>query len=822
MENQTVLIVTNDRTAAAALANQLRELNYVVVGNVLRATEAIALTNQLRPSLVLFDNVLQGEAESFDAAKALCMAMRIPIVFLVGTGATNDVQLGIERALYGFLTIPTRPRELRAAIKFALAKATMEKTRRDADLWLGTTLRCIGDAVIFTDASSNITFVNPVAESLTGWSVEEAIGRPIATVMNLVSSDGTDDVIDVPARQILRSGETVDFLLGTFMQTRIGGRLQIDNSATRIRDDEGELLGSVTIFRDVSLRARYESELRIKLNIVHDAFELAGSGMALVSIDGRFLRVNLAFSTLLGIARADLLTLTQSDLTMPQDWVMEQGLLFQLISGSATAVQFEKRYVRRDSANVIWTLVSVSLMHESGAAMCFLYQIFDVTAKKETEDKLAMMAYRDPLTGLGNRTRIREDFERLLGAARRYNRHIAVCMMDLDRFKLINDTLGHEAGDTVLTTVAKRISATLRETDRVSRLGGDEFVLVLPDTDTVGQISTVMEKLCTTIERPMMTADREVVVTTTIGVALYPGDGQDLQTLMRNADSALYAAKAAGRNRFRMFHPTLEREASARFGIEAALRNGCSRNEFKVHYQPIVRLADGAICGCEALIRWHYEGEFLSPAKFLPLAEETGLIIPIGKRVLEVACRVAAKWPRPLTINVNCSPRQFREDAVTETTRAVLAATGLAPERLCLEITEEAMLVSTDAIQQRFAELAALGVQLAIDDYGSGYSSLAYLKRYAPQTLKIDGFFIRDMLTDVVSMEIIGATIAMAHKLGLKVVAERVESAGQMHSLKQMGCDYAQGYWFSRPVERHRAAALIDNGFLCTDICEAA
>ena len=324
--------------------------------------------------------------------------------------------------------------------------------------------------------------------------------------------------------------------------------------------------------------------------------------------------------------------------------------------------------------------------------------------------------------------------------------------------------------------------------------------LILSEVDSIARLHAVLEKLRLAISAPVTLAGRTIVVTPTIGVALYPIDGGDMQVLLRNADSALYAAKADGRNRYRLFQIELEQEAGERLTIESDLRQALSQNEFELYLQPLIRLKDQSIVGCEALLRWRHDGELVMPSRFLPIAEDTGLILPIGTWVVAEACRAASAWTIPISISINCSPRQFRENAVAPSAAAALASSGLAPERLCLEITEVALGHNNVALNESLAMLRASGVRLAIDDYGTGYSSLAYLKRFAPQSLKIDAFFIRDLLTDETSAEIVAATVAMAHKLGIEVVAEGVELEEQAHHLAELGCDYAQGYYFGRPI----------------------
>lgn len=554
-------------------------------------------------------------------------------------------------------------------------------------------------------------------------------------------------------------------------------------------------------------RERDASEQRFR-----NAFDRAPSGMALIALDASFVQVNEALCQLLGYAADELLATSHLALTYPADRERERSCLYELLTHQVPATQFEKRYLHRDQQRLIWTLVSVSLLQAAGEPVCYLYQIHDVTQRKEAESQLARLAYFDPLTGLANRVRLREDLERLMALACRHQQQLAVVFIDLDRFKQINDSLGHEAGDLVLQEVAKRLTDALRESDCVARLGGDEFVLVLPEVSTPVNVLLVIERVREAVSASIRLGTREVVVTPSLGVSFFPSDGRDVQTLFRSADSALYVAKGEGRNRVSFFRLEFARQAQERLELESALRRALEFNELFLEYQPIVNLTDGAIKGFEALLRWRRAGQIVSPAIFIPVAEEIGLIESIGAWVLREACRLAAAWPSSLTINVNCSAQQFREDSFADTLAEVLAETGLAAERLCLELTESIMLKGDDAQIARFARLNARGIRLSIDDYGTGYSSLVYLKRYAPANLKIDAVFVRDIETDGNSAEIVSATIAMAHNLGIAVVAEGVETEAQAACLRAFKCDYAQGYAYCRPVSAAETAELIRAG----------
>ncbi len=813
MNAATILVVEDEVIVAMDLTQHLETMGYTVTGTAVTGEEAIRLARAQRPALVLMDIMLQGPMNGIDAARHIGRELRIPVIFLTALNDAETVRRAAETAPYGYLTKPFQIRELRAAIEVALYKARMEQQLHESEQWFTSTLRCVTDAVIATDPEARVTFLNPAAEALTGWTLEEACGRKAAEILPLVPP-GNGAPGDGPAERALREDRVIGIEHGTQLKTRDGKEAPVDDSAAPIRAEDGRLLGAVVVMRDVSDRLRQEERLRTSEERFRHAFELAAVGMALVALDGRFLQVNNSLCQLLGYEPEALLMQNHAQLTYFGDLKCERACLYQLLTGEAPAVQFEKRYLHHHGQAIICTLASVSLLRKQGEPLCYLYQLYDLSERKEAEYQLTQLAYYDPLTGLANRTRLREELGRMLAAAHRHHEPLAVAMIDLDRFKQINDSLGHEAGDELLKTVADRLKSVLRETDCAARLGGDEFVLVLPEVKHTGNIVTVLEKVRVAVSKPIWLGAQEVVVTPSIGVSLYPADGEDPQILLRNADSALFAAKAEGRNRAHFFRSELAKQAAERLELEAALRQALDQRKLYLEYQPILRLDDGTLTAFEALLRWRRDGGTVAPTAFISIAEETGLILPIGAWVLQETCGAAAAWPAPLAVHVNASAQQFREDGFADTVAGALKASGLLPHRLCLELTESVLLQESGRQMERLARLAALGIRLSIDDYGTGYSSLSYIKRYAPQSLKIDALFVRDLENDSNSAAIVSATIAMAHALGLEVVAEGVETGAQAARLRNCECDMAQGHYFSRPVAADEVAALIRAGRL--------
>jgi diguanylate cyclase (GGDEF)-like protein/PAS domain S-box-containing protein len=800
----SLLIVEDESVVAMDLAEQLREMGYKVCGTADNGNDAIALARKHRPRLVLMDIVLKGAGDGIEAAKYIGRGLGIPIIFLTAYSDARTVERAVKTSPYGYLTKPFQPRELRAAIEVALYKAEMERNLRESEKWFASTLRCVADGVIATDAKGHVRFMNPTAESATGWTLEEAAGRNVDEVMRL-EAPGTGLPLETPVLRALREDAAAGIDFGTRLVARDGRRVPIDDSAAPIRGDDDRVIGAVIAFRDVSERLQKEESLRQSEMKFRNAFDFAPVGMALVGLDGRFLQVNAAIARLLGYDEDELIQLNQSQLTSSGDAAQERASLYRLLQGESASVQFQKRYLPKGAAEPVWTLVSVSLLQQKDEPFCYLYQIHDLTDQKAAEQQLTQLAHFDPLTGLANRTLLAEEIDRMTRAARRHRKHVGVAFLDLDHFKQVNDTLGHEAGDQLLQAVAERLKAGMRESDWIARLGGDEFVLLLNDVSDTAAITTVTNKIRERMLEPVKLSNVEVRVTASLGVALFPDDGDDATTLLRCADSALYHAKAEGRNNVQFYRPEFTEKAQQRLEIERSLHQALERLEFELHYQPIVSVAGGRPEGAEALIRWRQsELGSMAPDAFIPIAEEIGLIDPIGEWVLREACREAAAWPRlglpPLSISVNLSVRQFKSGRLVQTVRKVLEETGLEAGRLCLEITEQLLFNDTEENLAQLAALKSLGVQLAIDDFGTGYSSLGSLKRVAPGSLKIDRTFVSDMTAGSDDAAIVKAVIAMAHSLKLKVVAEGIETEGQRLFLDDEGCDRAQGYYYARPA----------------------
>jgi diguanylate cyclase (GGDEF)-like protein/PAS domain S-box-containing protein len=806
-----VLIVEDESVVAMDLADQLEDMGYQICGIADTGAEAIELAAQHAPQVVMMDIVIKGELDGIDTAERIRRRFQVPVIFATAYSDPETVARAARTAPYGYITKPYQARDVHAAIEVALFKYSLEARLRESELWFSSTLRCVADGVVATDLKGRIRFMNPAAEQMLGTRLETAQGQDIQEVIAFDDTGEKNSTIS----QILREGmdeAVIDF--GRQMHTGKGERLLVDASAALIRDGEVEPLGAVVALRDVSERIEAEEALRNSEERFRTAFDFAPIGMALVSLTGRFLQGNVALCALLGCTPEELLTINQRAVTLEEDRPLEETHLRELLVNELPYVHFEKRY-RSLSGRLITSIVSVALLRKGDVPVCYLYQVHDITERKLYENRIIQMAHFDTLTGLANRARLADEIERHIAMSRRSGVPFAIAFGDLDHFKHVNDTLGHEAGDHLLKTIARRLKGAVREVDVVARLGGDEFVLLLDQIHDPEDAVTVVNKAIAAISSEVVLDGVPVHVGSSFGLSLYPSDGDDARTLLRNADSALYEAKARGRGRVEFYRAELTEQVSKRLQLDTELRAAVREGQFVLHYQPIHALADGHLIGVEALVRWqHPVHGLLGPAEFISYAEETGLILDIGQWVLREACAARARWRAhytgPLKISVNVSSVQFDDDRLIPSLEAALAASGLAPDDLILELTEQLLLEKTDRNLALIGQIKALGVQFAVDDFGVGYSSLSYIVRFAPHEIKIDRSFVQRIGTGQLNDTLLESIVTLSDKLGATVVAEGVETDHQRAFLEAAGCRAAQGFLLNRPMPEEALVQLLD------------
>jgi diguanylate cyclase (GGDEF)-like protein/PAS domain S-box-containing protein len=589
-----------------------------------------------------------------------------------------------------------------------------------------------------------------------------------------------------------------------------GTRKTILNSAVPIRSSGPEITGAIVVNQDITPLRQAERTLRENNLILENAVE----GIAQFDEKGHYVSVNRAYAGLLGYEPSDLIGLGWEETVFSED---RDKMLAAVEEMKAKGkVETEVRGLRKEGDFFYQQIVMIPSYdrHKTFTGhYCFMK---DITERKRAEAHLNYLASFDSLTHLPNRSLFYDRLRQALARDRWHRRLLAVLFLDLDRFKIINDTLGHGVGDQLLKGVAERLTASVRDGDTVTRYGGDEFTLILADVAHMEDVARVTQKILNALSKPFDLQGHELFVTASIGIALYPNDGDDPEALIKNADAAMYRAKEGGRNHYQLYSPALNAKASERLLLEGHLRRALERQEFLLYYQPKVDLGSGAVVGMEALIRWKRpEQGMVSPAEFIPLAEETGLILPIGEWVLRTAVRQIKTWQEAgvpaVPVAVNLSPRQFQKNLV-EMISQVLNEVGLAPQYLGLEVTEGMIMKQAADAANMLDQLHEIGIEIAIDDFGTGYSSLSYLKRFHVQSLKIDGSFIRDLSTNPDDAAIVAAIITMARSLKLAVVAEAVETEEQLSLLHSLQCDQIQGYLFSRPLPADEAERLLRAG----------
>ena len=674
----------------------------------------------------------------------------------------------------------------------------LEELRQQAQI-----LQQINESVISMDLAGFITGWNTSAERLFGYSAEEAIGRNVLFLYADENEEDTsfEDVFldrggrEMEVRRRKKNGEV------------FWASLQL----SLLKDETGQPNGLIGFLSDITERRNSAEQLRLHARI----FEQSEEAILITDAQERIIAVNPAFTRITGYSAEEAIGATPR----------------KFRSGRHDAAFFEKMWAslresgywqgeiwdRRKDGEIYPKWLSIGSVPDATGEVTHYFSIFsDITDRKRAEGRINHLAYFDALTGLANRVQFNRLAEQALSESKRKGGVGALLFIDLNRFKPINDTLGHTVGDKVLQETANRFRACLRGADVVCRLGGDEFAVGLFEIASREHAANVAQKLLAAMDDPILVGGRELKLGAAIGISVYPEDGLDTETLLRQADIAMYRAKQTGPDGFAFFSEDMNQRAIDRLNLEADLRRAIERDELMLYYQPKVRISDGVIIGAEALVRWrHPERGLVPPGEFVPVAEESGLIVHISNWVLEAACRQIRLWTDAdfptMHIAVNLSARDFSADLPTRV-QQLLTRHGIAAEWLELEITEGMLMHHTDTVIAMMDEITGLGVALSLDDFGTGYSSLSYLKRFPINTLKIDRSFVVGIPDDVNDCAIAGAIVGMSKQLKHKVIAEGVESAEQLAFLKSLGCDEIQGYLFSPPVPAEKFAAMVHEG----------
>ena len=698
---QNVLLIQDDLTGADAVRDALTgcrggSFNLIRTSGCAEGLKQLTRSSAVGHDASLHINALIVDISRADGAGIATFEQihravpQLPILILSAELDEGSAQIVVQRGALDYLLKErldgySLPKALRGVVERAVTVEALFEEKERAQV----TLNSIGDAVLSTDLGCNITYLNGVAEQLTGWSHQEAYGRPLLEVFRIIDGASRRSAKNPMALAILEN-KTVALTPNCVLIRRDGSVCAIEDSAAPIHDRSGSVTGAVMVFRDVT-KARAQSE------------------------------------------------------------------------------------------------------------------------------HMEYLAQHDILTGLANRVFLSDRISQAAALARRHHHKLAVLFLDIDRFKHVNDSLGHDAGDRLLQAVSRRLVQCVRKSDTVSRQGGDEFVVLLPELGAASDAAILTDKIVLALSAPYTLGSEELRITVSAGISIYPDDGSDAETLLKYADFAMYHAKTAGRNNYQFFRAEQNDRAVEHRAVDNGLRLALERHEFVLHYQPTIHLATRAISGVEALLRWrHPQRGLVGPQDFVPHAEESGAIVPIGRWVLQEACRQGRIWQdsclSPMRIAVNVSPVELRDPGFVAGVRAILDSTGLQAQFLELELTETVLVQDMASTAVVLQALRDMGVQLALDDFGTGFSSLSHLKRFPIDMLKIDQSFVRDLAVGSGDSSIVGAVISMAESLNMQVIAEGVETPAQFELLIEQGCQEAQGFYFSHPVIAEDVTQLLRRG----------
>jgi diguanylate cyclase (GGDEF)-like protein/PAS domain S-box-containing protein len=732
--------------------------------------------------------------ESLTAAAA-----GVPTAPVIGRVRRKD---GAERVIEARTTLAGRERIVtfsditaRVRAEAGRAKAASERDRLQSELHL----QCerMPMALLVADATPQLTIRswNPAAERIFGYRSEEVLGR-----------SPYDFLIAPEHRSIV--GRALDWEASADETIRVVNRIVTKDGRaiwcewfnTPMRDANGKVARVLAMAQDVTRRIGAEQQLRLWSKVLSHSAE----GIVICDPEQRILKVNAAFERITGYPADEAIgktpRLLHSGRQGPEFYCAMWNTL--LAKGTWSG----EIWNRRKSGEPYLEWLSISAVYDEHQSIAQFVGIFsDITERKSAEERVAHLARFDALTDLPNRALLADRLEQAIKSAHRAGNRVGVAFIDLDRFKEVNDSLGHNAGDALLKELAQRLGGAVREEDTVARMGGDEFVVVFQHLHDATDVTRCVAPLLQVLRAPVAIDGNDITVTASVGISVFPDDGRDAQELLRNADAAMYQAKGDGRDRVHFYTGTLSRRAFTGLSVEIALRRALDRAEFVLHYQPQICVSSGALLGAEALIRWnHPERGLIMPGAFIPIAEERGLIRAVDEWVLAEALRQLSAWRSggfdavPVALNVSAMP--FHEKDFVERVAQAIAARAVDPGQLELELTETLMMRDVDASVEVMRRLHGMGIRLAIDDFGTGYSSLNYLRRLPIQKIKVDQSFVKEMTTHPEGCRLVQGIVGLAKSLGLRVLAEGVETAEQLRLLREQGCDEAQGFFFSRAL----------------------
>lgn len=824
MQNEpkiNILMVDDEPANLLSLEAVLEDLGQ----NLVRAEsgeEALRCVLREDYAVILLDVRMAG-MDGFETAtliRSRTKSRQTPIIFLTGMDQ-NIAQTfrGYEVGAVDYIVKPVVPEILKSkiAVFVELYHKTQEVTRQEQKY--RNIFESFPDIYFRTDMQGTLTLVSPSIVAELDYEPDEVIGRSITKLFS--ESAVADTIIQI----LTEFGIIKDYEI--CLLAKDGRHVEFSVNAHVVYADNNDSIALEGVLRDITERKeverlRTEESLREQSRILQSILDSMGDGVVVADIAGDFLLFNPAAETITGVTSVSLddwenqFSAYLPDMLTPypkSQIPLTRAIHGEVVDGAEVYLLSEKIPYGK------WLSINARPLKDGDGNVYGGVAVFrDVTEKKQSEQRLAYLAQYDSLTGLPNRNLFRDRFTQAMARAARGEQLVALMFLDLDHFKGINDSLGHDVGDMLLKAVAERLSGCVRQSDTVARLGGDEFTVILEGRASVDHVTVVAQKIIESMMPVFKLGEIEVFITTSVGIVLYDGLVEcDTETLIKNADTAMYHAKEHGRNNYQMYTSKMHDKSFERLTAENNLRRALEKNEMVLHYQPQIDLKTGVINGFEALLRWKPEhSDLVMPADFIGVAEETGLIVAIGEWVLETVCRQNKAWQdaglQPLKVSVNLSAQQLKQAKLTKTIQRILSETGMDPCYLDLEITEGYLMETIQITSSVLAELKAMGISISIDDFGTGYSSLSYLKHFPLDTLKIDKSFVCNITSNPHDAAIATTIITLAHSLGLKVIAEGVETEKQFNFLRDKGCDGMQGFLFSQPLTADEFAKLLSNG----------
>lgn len=795
-----IQIVEDERIVAMDLKETVESFGYDVTSLSARAEDAIELARDYRPDLILMDINLEGEMKGTEAARRIHQESRIPVIFLTAYAGDAELQLAQASAPYGYLLKPFQARELHATLSMALARRAAEIATEKSEERLRLAL----------DSGSMVAWEWPASDGAAWiYSRERGIFPYAPQVLALgpdalVQATHPDDREEIAEQ--LRRGEHIDAEI-RLRQAPDEGYRWVQIHAQTFAHPDGTKARVIGVAQDVTDRHAMQERLRN----TEAALASTGDGILILDADRRVLSINNTFTELTGFTQEDVLGKDPDEFLHARRM---QDHYFPLANDMKGGFGRGETACHRKSGEIFPAIQTVTtVVNHEGAITNYVCALTDISELRRRENRISHMVLHDALTGLGNRRLLQQRLEAELLEARRGGHWLGFLFLDIDGIGSINDSLGHDGGDALLKLIATRISSCIRRKDLAIRIGGDEFLILMQAKSRI-DCASLAEKLLAAIAEPLVVDDEKICVSCSVGIAVFPKDGEEGSSLIRAADSAMYEAKRSGRGRYAMYTADMAERSRRRLLIEQGLRRAITNGDLFLQYQPVVDLRDYRIAAFEALARWnHAQAGAVMPSHFIPVAEESGLIDDVGDYVLRRACsewRTHVRGTADMRIAVNVSVRQFVGPDLVGRVQRAMDETGFPADRLEIEVTESA-LQATDSGRPILERLKRLGATICVDDFGTGYSSLSLLSRLPIDVIKIDRSFVSALGSEPGALAIVTAVMAMARSLKLCVVAEGIETAAQLERLQALGCDRGQGYLFYKSVDTRSALNLARN-----------